>query len=142
MKQWQRMLLMLTLIFGVVAMHGLVSASHGSDATEHSAGHAVGPRPAMSLPMVVPDDDVMSAVSAVAHASDQQPSPPAMLHDLLHLCLAVLAGIAAAVLVTLSLGRAARPDSPPALSWWSAGAPSRPPPRTAVRLAQLCVLRN
>lgn len=65
------------------------------------------------------------------------------LHDLLHLCLAVLTGLlalAAAALLAFLVRRAVGPHTVPRSARPVAG--PRAPPPISVRLAQLCVLRN
>jgi hypothetical protein len=87
-----------------------------------------------------------TAMAAVAEASNVEHSPDPMptSHELLHLCLAVLAAAIAlglaAVVVTILTRRDNHTAAPCPRE--VVPVPPRPPPRTAVRLAQLCVLRN
>ena len=82
-----------------------------------------------------------SATTSGGPADPAAPMPAA--HNLMHLCLAVLAAAAAVASIMFMIMARSRE--------MSAAAPrrtrpvtvaARPPPRTAVRLAQLCVLRN
>lgn len=141
---WQRVLLMVALVLGVVAMHTMVLAPGGGhDSAAGGSGHVAA---AMSSgpPQAVMDAS-FPAVHDQAHqdsATHHGPGSPAAIHDLLHLCLAVLAALAvmaALAVVWLTAAAATRPHLEPGSG---ATAPARPPPRSAVRLALLCVLRN
>ncbi|MGW5722043.1 DUF6153 family protein [Amycolatopsis sp. NPDC003865] len=117
----RRIVLLCALAFCVVAMHHVPSA-HGMPATTETSMHAA------ELP--------------VAASGDHGPGMPAGLHDVLHLCLAVLAAagaLLAALLVWSQLRtplfRPARPRGSPA--------PGRPPDRAGrTVLASLCVSRT
>lgn len=154
---------MLSLIVGVVTMHSTVAChavgdatvgSHGSPASAPVAGspHSGGTGEATlsdmshmvsveSLTVAVPAALAVEVVSAMEDHSAPH-DPMSALHDLLHLCLAVLTGLlvlAAAVLLALLLMRRLRPSAPGTARPVTG---SRSPPPTSVRLAQLCVLRN
>jgi hypothetical protein len=159
--QARRVLLLGALILGVLSMHALVLAPpmHSGDARsaaatwvpavahDHAAGGGLigGEVGAQAAPMISgPATEVATPMHEVAHGgAGHGPGAPSGLHDLMHLCLAVLAGvvlvIAAVLLVSVvaSTHRDGEPDRPEG----TAGL-ARPPPRTAVRLAQLCVLRT
>jgi hypothetical protein len=83
-------------------------------------------------------------VRAIDTADPTWPSSGhSMMHDLLHLCLAVLTALlalAAAALLAVVVARAGRSDTNRRGGRPVAG--PRAPPPTSVRLAQLCVLRN
>ncbi|WP_246393315.1 hypothetical protein [Pseudonocardia pini] len=162
-REWCRLLLMLSLIVGVVTMHSTVACHAAGDATvgshvsQASAPTAGGPQYAatveampsdMSHPVGIESVGLavsaalsVEIVSAVEHRSSPH-EPMSALHDLLHLCLAVLTGLlvlVAAVLLALLLMRRLRPSAPASARPVSG---LRSPPPTSVRLAQLCVLRN
>ncbi len=144
----QRVLLVLSLIVGVVAMHS-TTACH--DATGHARNAAVhvddsahsAPSPAARSAM---DGEMPAAGPAPAAgvAGEREPAGQhSALHDLLHLCLAVVAALlvlAGTALLTLLAGSAARRAGDP--RGGRPGTGPRAPPPTSVRLAQLCVLRN
>ncbi|MCF7547443.1 hypothetical protein [Pseudonocardia sp. WMMC193] len=87
---------------------------------------------------------VIALAAPVMHAAGVGPfGQHSALHDLLHLCLAVLTGLlvlAAAALFAVLVGSATKRGTP--LSGARPTAGPRAPPSTSVRLAQLCVLRN
>lgn len=139
--RWERLLLVVVLVLGVLAMHAVPalrgagpakdSMSMSALAASGSAGPTVGH--ALPGPVQPPGDDQPGHGSGSA------------LHDVLAVCLAILGGaalLAAAMAVFLAMprraGDAARVRVVPTVV---AVAP-RPPPAHAVRLAQLCVLRN
>lgn len=142
-RQWGRVLVVLALILGVVAMHALVMPM-GDDhpmPVATSSGTAAGPMPtAASTALHIPP---MATPVVVAGDSSPLPGMPSGAHALMHLCLAVLAAMvvlglsAMAVLVRLRRARIPGSRRVPVATVWP-----RPPPRTAIRLAQLCVLRN
>ena len=87
---------------------------------------------------------VIAVAAPVMHAAGAGPlGRHSALHDLLHLCLAVLTALlvlSVAALFALLTGSATRRGTP-----LGGGRPTvgpRAPPSTSVRLAQLCVLRN
>jgi hypothetical protein len=142
--RWERALLVLAALFGVVAMHSTVGA----------ISESATPMPAAVAPVdahLVAPDALSSAVAFVEHAvpamaaSSEMPGhgPMSMPHTLMHLCLAILAAAIVlgllAVAVAVLLGQQV---SPPRTPTPVATRPSRPPRRSALRLAQLCVLRN
>ncbi|MCX2729369.1 hypothetical protein OOZ19_03880 [Saccharopolyspora sp. NFXS83] len=127
--RWFRWVPLILLVLGVVVMHHVPahSAAHRAPSTAHAASGAGLAEHEMTAAS-------LGAPVAVAGA----PSMPA--HDPLHLCLAILAGLA--LLLLPLLGNAIRPV--PVLAG-SAAVPvrSRPraPPSVPRRLAELCVLR-
>ena len=121
-----RWLLLLALAAGLIGMHHLAATGSPS----HETGHTAAAEVVSTVPdTVVPDTVIMGA------------SDPGMAMAM-HMCLAVLGAVALLGLLLL-LGVAVLTRRPPAAS---PGAvvlhPARPPPRSAVRLALLCVLRN
>jgi hypothetical protein len=98
-----------------------------------------------------PQDTATPAMTATAMASlpempgvEHSPDPMPASHELLHLCLAVLAAAIALGLTAVAVTILTRRDHYTAAPCPREVVlvPPRPPPRTAVRLAQLCVLRN
>ena len=145
------MLLLGALILGVLAMHSFVVAP----AAHSSAPRAVAASwTATVAPDHAPDADMVSAapVAATDAMSLEQEDvggdatghgSSSGLHDLMHLCMAVLAGVvlvivaALLVLAVSAVYRILRTSQRAIVT-----RPAQPPPRTAVRLAQLCVLRT
>lgn len=117
---------LILLVLGVVLMHHVPA---------HSASHH-GPSAAHTSVDAGPGEHNMAAEAARAVIE----APPMPAHDPLHLCLAILAGLA--VLLLPLLGNTIRHAPSPA---GAAAIPvrSRPraPPSVPRRLAELCVLR-
>jgi hypothetical protein len=145
--RWERVLLVLAALFGVVAMHATVGpmpepAMPTAGAAASVDEHLVAPV-ALSTAVALPSF-VEHAVPAMA-ASSEMPvhGPMSMPHALMHLCLAILSAAIVlgllAVAVAILLGHQLSPSRTPTPV---ATRPSRPPRRSALRLAQLCVLRN
>lgn len=98
------------------------------------------------------EPDVMTAATGgqeparPGHGASHGPgdgSMPSSLHQVLHLCLAILSALLALGAIALALWRTVRPDRHATrISRLEGRAPPRRPPPTSVRLAQLCVLRN
>jgi hypothetical protein len=138
--RWERMLLLVAVMLGVVAMHALAAG----DCAECGPGPGMPPVGAAAAGMGGEMDVAGPHAVPVDHGRPG-PMPEPMSHDVLHLCLAVLAaaivlGLTAVAYATRSR-RGAGPDrraSNEIGTVW----PRPPPRRTAVRLAQLCVLRN
>lgn len=131
-RQWERLLLLVAVMLGVVTMHALVTG----------AGTHCADLPTMAQTMTA-DPHAGPAGLHAGPAGCEHGSTPAS-HDLLHLCLAVLAAAVVLAFVAVAYAALARRGDRPA-----SGRPTgvvivqpRAPPRTAVRLAQLCVLRN
>lgn len=130
-------------MFGVVAMHATIAPAHDlpmaaplvvASADNGSIGHDV-----MAVLAIGTHGDAAAASSSGTPGHD----PMSMPHALMHLCLAVMAasivlGLMAAVIMVFfgGTGTPPLPVAPVVVR------PSRPPVRTAVRLAELCVLRN
>ncbi|RTL61629.1 MAG: hypothetical protein EKK42_34605 [Pseudonocardiaceae bacterium] len=97
----------------------------------------------LSTPAAVSHSAALLMTAGVLTSSDGH-GGRSVLHDLLHLCMAVLSALtllaAAALLAWFLGGRTGRSDSVRGV-WQPAPGPRAPPP-TSVRLAQLCVLRN
>lgn len=149
----QRWLLVLAVVAGLIGMHHLIA--HSPVAPGPSAQSSAGPgplagpglvtvsspiethrapAPAASMTMSGPSDRVHGGVGTA-----MDPAANAAMDMAMHACLAVLAalivlGLLAAVAEVLDPGRG--------VTFGIAARWARPPPRTAVRLAQLCVLRN
>ncbi|WP_433505499.1 hypothetical protein ACQP04_02720 [Pseudonocardia halophobica] len=126
-----------------------MTASHGGNAHVAMVNEidATGPSSAPEQDLAPAKTEVMLLAAPLLGLSglesSQPDAPRSALHDLLHLCLAVLTALlalAAAALLALFVGRATHRDGSPAGGLPVAG-PQAPPP-TSVRLAQLCVLRN
>jgi hypothetical protein len=135
-RGWRQLLVMLALIAGVLGMHALVVDGH--DMQNGVAAH----HHATAEPATGPVAVAHMAADALMPAQSGTPAGPMdVAHGLLHLCLAVLAAIA---LLLLGLFSVATPAAAAArlLLRGPAPSPARPPPRSAVRLALLCVLRN
>lgn len=157
-RGWRQVLLLLAVILGVVIMHAPLAAPEASagaglmsvepmPATNHDLSAAV-EHPAATGPALVTtfasltNADITVDLHNIA-AGSHDSMPMSAVHDLMHLCLAVLAGLAMLALVgfvAFLLGRPARLAA--AVLPAPVIVPPRPPPRTAIRLAQLCVLRN
>jgi hypothetical protein len=134
-RGWRQLLVVLALIAGVLGMHALVVAGH--DAQTGVATHHATAEPATG-PIAVAH---MAADALMPAQSGTPAGPTDVAHGLLHLCLAVLAAIALLLLGLFSLATPAAVAGRLVLRG-PAPAPARPPPRSAVRLALLCVLRN
>lgn len=142
--RWERVLLLFAVLFAVVAMHAAVAPiapvgampgmSSGTELSVAAPGsHTMAP--ATMEPVIATDAGQMGA--------GHMPGPMPMVHQMLHLCLAVLAAV---IQLGLALGAllimARRLRTPSGRSPRAIIVAPRPPPRSAVRLAQLCVLRN
>lgn len=151
---------MLAVVAGLIGMHHLLAP--GPVPARPSAQSVTGPGPlvgpglvTVSLPIETQSDPAgsmtMSGPSDRVHSdrvhggvgTAMDPAANAAMDMLMHACLAVLValivlGLLAAVAEALDRrrepGRGVTVGT--AIRW------ARPPPRTAVRLAQLCVLRN
>jgi ABC-type Fe3+ transport system permease subunit len=124
--QWARVFLLVAVLLGVLAMHATV-APVGEGPCAARTVHAHGGEP---------------TTAPVGHSEHNDCDRSSGAHHLLHLCLAVMAavlllGLAFAVAISIR-----RHDSGGQTPIQVVRTLARPPPRTAVRLAQLCVLRN
>ena len=132
LEWWQRVLLVLGLIVGVVTMHAVAGCAQGHSGA--AAAHSV---------LDGASGQIAAEMPAESSRPAPMPAPMPALQDLLDLCLAVLAGAIAlgvARLLAVLAHRHVEETRPTA-----SHAPrdvARPPPPTSVRLAQLCVLRN
>lgn len=142
----------LAVILGLLGMHALVVANGAHSmstpsqavlASPDTASPMVG-SPTVTIPM---PSAVVAGADGVAPADGDDPPAPqgdhSAGHQMLHLCLAVLAALI--VLLTALLPAVLRglPGSPGGSNAGrTRSAPRRRPPPTAVRLAQLCVMRN
>jgi hypothetical protein len=140
--RWERVLVVLALLVGVVAMHSLpmptpAHAGPGAAAATTDDLHGHGHAPAE---MVAPVDPTSAGMS-----SEMRPGPaqPPDVHTMMHLCLAVLGALLLLVLRAVTFVVGTRSDADVvAIRVRIAALRPRPPPPTSVRLAQLCVLRN
>lgn len=124
----QRGLLLCALALGVVGMHQLVT----TDAMPGMAMPVMSSSPAMDM------GDV-TTVTAIA-AEDHQHGGQGVVHDLMHLCLAVLCAAGAALLAFWLIRRCLAVVSPSSRA--VARAPDRPPKAGGrLLLASVCVLR-
>jgi hypothetical protein len=151
-------LLLLTVVLGVVVMHSPVAGPAALPATDPMSTGPMSPEPMAAAPMPLdhrPPGVVLTKGTGLASvvdahlfgAQDGSPGghdsmPAGALHELMHLCLAVLAGLVVLGLVGLAFLLHRPTRSAAALLPAPVVAPPGPPPRTGVRLAQLCVLRN
>lgn len=175
-----QILLMLSLVVGVVAMHSLVACHEHPGPAAVAVTHADGSMaPSSEVASATPHDAMSTSSTVRTQATNLEEStvgsdsghvlvgasaravvfvgevvsaaPPdgsapghhSALHDLLHLCLAVLTSllVLAAVLLVAVLGWR-RPRAPGPAESGSRTLGPHAPPSTSVRLAQLCVLRN
>jgi hypothetical protein len=139
-----RWLLVFAVAAGLVGMHHLLAheadAPTGAGTMAASLAHGMPSRSAaVTEPTRAhghPDPDVDGAALLAP-----SPGPDHAMDMLTHLCLAVLAGLillALAAAAVLTCSQHPGPTAPCSL----VSTRPRSPPRTAVRLAQLCVLRN
>ncbi|MFC4942051.1 DUF6153 family protein [Pseudonocardia sp. GCM10023141] len=139
--RWERVLVVLALLLGVVAMHSLAMPMADEHAmpmasaamTQDLHGHVMaGP--------VAPVDAVSAGMPDAMHPGPAQ-SPDA--HTMMHLCLAVLGALLLLTVwvMTFVIRTRSVADAVPIRVRIAALWP-RPPPPTSVRLAQLCVLRT
>lgn len=138
--RWQRGLVVLALLLGVVAMHSLVMPM-GVDQNMSPAVVTAGAHPgggSVPGPVVTGPRSIVGAAVEIATAS-----PATAVEQMMHLCLAVLTALimlglwAITYLVVTGCTAGRGPCLPAVTAMWP-----RAPPPTAVRLAQLCVLRN
>jgi hypothetical protein len=133
-RRWERLLLLFAAVVGVALMHSF------------AAPMPVGGATATSEPMVAQLTVDASTGAPIIHSHGDlgdEHVPMPMSHDLGHLCVAILGAavlLALAVAVTFLARRGS--DSLPRLVVGTRPEWARPPPPTAVRLAQLCVMRN
>lgn len=134
----RRALMLAVLVVGLLA--GLVAMHHLSAAVSGPHGAVVPVNGAESAHAAVPD------ISVGMQRDDNQGSPPASDHGdtgLLHLCLAILTGVAVVVAAMLEWRIGATSTArPPVGSIRPVPAPRAPPPSAPARLALLCVLRT
>jgi transposase-like protein len=123
--RWERLLLLVAVMLGVVTMHSLAVAP---------GTHCPNP-PAIAVTGGV----TMSAGPHAASADGCHHGPGSC--DLLHLCLGVVAAAVVLALAAVAVAALIRRTIAGPRRLGVVVQP-RPPPRTAVRLALLCVLRN
>jgi hypothetical protein len=132
-RRWERALLVVAALFGVVAMHATIGPMQ-----DHAA-----PAPVAHSIMAPLSDMGSDQGAAAASSGGSDHGPTSLPHALMHLCLAIVtAGIVLGLLYLALLlllryeAAGLSPRAPVATVW------PLPPRRTATRLAQLCVLRN
>jgi hypothetical protein len=145
-RSWQRALLALALILGVVGMHA-VSACPDNFAFSNHMSASSAQDSHMATSQTSPVGGLVVLSSAEAHQppdGSQSPGAPesSALHHLLHICVAIL--IAALVIgVAVLLALVVTPRGLHRQRITRVLQVCVPPPLpTSVRLAQLCVLRN
>lgn len=140
--QWERVLLVLATLLGVVAMHATIAPMHDQAGPMPGSATFAGNSVAHDLVALIP---VGGSSNAEVTTSSSMPGdgPMSMPHLLMHLCLAIMTMVILLGLLTMVLTTLLRcPRSPARLAYPASSRPLRPPHRHAVRLAQLCVLRN
>lgn len=141
-RRWERLLLLFAAVVGVALMHSFVAPMPVGGETGASEPMTTTMTAPMATPMTVDPATGGPIIHSHGDFGDEHVPMP-MSHGLGHLCVAILGAallLAMAVAVALQTRRGSdslrRPDVGAGPDW------PRPPPRTAVRLAQLCVMRN
>ena len=134
-RRWERLLLLFAAVVGVALMHSL------------AAPMPVGGEMATSEPMAaqMTADATTDGTIIDSHGDPAGHGhvPTPMSHQLGHLCVAILgAALLLALAVAVAWLTRRGSDSPRRSDVGTSPEWPRPPPRTAVRLAQLCVMRN
>jgi hypothetical protein len=139
----QRALVALALILGVVTMHAIVACVDDvQDVHRAQVDHRYASSPGSSDQAVAGDGHARTDVSTEPCGPAGSGPMPALEH-LSHLCVAILTGAVVLALAALGLLLLLGPGyGPDLVGPKPRHGPSRPPPPTAVRLAQLCVLRS
>lgn len=140
-----RALAVAALVLGLVAMHHLVRSDDDGSAIHQS--HSAATTVAMERPGAAAHGPVPATAGhdASGRSGTGDDAPPAAVHDLVHLCLAVLTTALLIPAVRLLSARRPSPtrrrNSAPTTD---GRAPKRPPPRPAgsTLLVSLCVLRT
>lgn len=150
----RQMLLVLPLILGVLCMHALVLIGAAPAIGGHMNGPgsvATAPGAAQGMPAHASagTTDAAAASPLAQQGTDHSVhgaghgSMPSSMHQILHLCLAILAALLVLGMAALALWPTLRPDRRHVrIRALVRRAPRRRPPPTSVRLAQLCVLRT
>ena len=153
----RRLVLLPAVLLGIVTMHALaidpatalapaMAAAH-APSTEHSL-MLDSPPAAAATPTsgtgTAPPAGVVSTGAMTTDGPAPGPMPPMSGHDLMHLCLAVLAALLVLLVGLVRLGWAHLRGSAVAADRLRTVHPTsrRPPPGHAARQAELCVLRN
>ncbi|SRR6266498_2400422 len=132
-----RWLLLCALTFGVVGMHHLASMSHGGAEAAMASGTTVVARGRDDQSHVAPVITQVTSVDSCCGGPD-----PTSTHNLLHLCLAILAaGLVLGVLLTRPRRSDQDTDLPPRLAPARRQRPPRAPPDSTAVLTSLGVLR-
>jgi hypothetical protein len=161
-----RLVLLIAVLLGVVTMHALAVDTAATTAIAATVTPPHDPKPGhtdaagtsgpaidtASAPMTAPTTAGAATVMAASQAPQAMaadpmpmpPMPPVPGHDLMHLCLAVLAALVVllARLVLLARERHTATTAAVVAHRPVHSTPRRPPPGHAVRQAELCVLRN
>jgi hypothetical protein len=150
-------MLLLAVLLGIVTMHALAVGPATALAPSMAAPHAPSTEHSLvldsPLSALMPPTSGMGTATAASPASmgamatdDHAPGPmpPMSGHDLMHLCLAVLAALLVLLVGRILLGRPRFPGSVVTADRLRQvhPTPRRPPPGHAARQAELCVLRN
>lgn len=140
-----RSLLLAVLAVAVLGMHHTPLAPLGHE----MPGEPIAPAHRASGAHMLPGFEVPGAPVphgsgvAGAHPTDEHGAPGGHGHDLLHLCLAIMAALTGLALVLVALGAAPATAGDAAGRRTGAGGYARPPPLPVRRrLAVLCVLRQ
>jgi hypothetical protein len=127
-RRWERLLLLFAAVVGVALMHSL------------AAPMPVGGEMAAQMTADATTDGTI--IHSHGDPGDEHVPTP-MSHQLGHLCVAILgAALLLALAVAVAWLTRRGSDSPRRSDVGTSPEWPRPPPRTAVRLAQLCVMRN
>ena len=139
-RRWERLLLLFAAVVGVALMHSLAAPMPVGGETATSEPMA----PQMTVDATT--GGTIIPVGTIIHShgdpgDEHVPTP--MSHQLGHLCVAILgAALLLALAVAVAWLTRRGSDSPRRSDVGTSPEWPRPPPRTAVRLAQLCVMRN
>ncbi len=146
--RWERMLLVLAALVGIVAMHSMIGPAHDDTMPPSSASSALSvaasPVDHHGANAASPGGEGVATAAVGSGVGPMAPmSPMSMPHALMHLCLAVMtAGIVLGLLALALWAVAAYDWSPLPRASHPDVRPARPPLPIGTRLAQLCVLRN
>lgn len=150
----RQMLFVLPLILGVLCMHALIligtaPVTDGHISRPGAAATAPGAAQDMPAHASAGTTDATAAYPIAQQGTDHSVhgaghgSMPSSMHQILHLCLAILAALLVLGMAALALWPTLRPDRRHVrIRALVRRASRRRPPPTSVRLAQLCVLRT
>jgi hypothetical protein len=133
-RRWERLLLLFAAVVGVALMHSL--------AAPMPVGGEMATSERMAAQMTADATTDGTIIHSHGDPGDEHVPTP-MSHQLGHLCVAILgAALLLALAVAVAWLTRRGSDSPRRSDVGTSPEWPRPPPRTAVRLAQLCVMRN